>query len=249
MCLSDLISVIIPVYNVEKFLMRCYKSIADQTYSKLEIILIDDGSVDNSGKICDEIAENDLRVKVIHKKNEGLGLARNTGLDMASGDYVVFVDSDDFVKKNYIEIMYKAIKENNADVSSCGITQYYADGSQYEKPICDIKKFYSEKEEISRFLISMIGSLPEEGANNKIPMSVWHQMYSMKIIKKYKLAFCSEREFISEDIIFQIDYFSKAKSVVLLEETLYFYYCSQVGSLSTKYRENRYLEEVRLSKE
>lgn len=237
MCLSDLISVIIPVYNVEKFLMRCYKSIADQTYSKLEIILIDDGSVDNSGKICDEIAENDLRVKVIHKKNEGLGLARNTGLDMASGDYVVFVDSDDFVKKNYIEIMYKAIKENNAD------------GSQYEKPICDIKKFYSEKEEISRFLISMIGSLPEEGANNKIPMSVWHQMYSMKIIKKYKLAFCSEREFISEDIIFQIDYFSKAKSVVLLEETLYFYYCSQVGSLSTKYRENRYLEEVRLSKE
>lgn len=80
-------------------------------------------------------------------------------------------------------------------------------------------------------------------------MSVWHQMYSMKIIKKYKLAFCSEREFISEDIIFQIDYFSKAKSVVLLEETLYFYYCSQVGSLSTKYRENRYLEEVRLSKE
>ena len=249
MCLSDLISVIIPVYNVEKFLMRCYKSIADQTYSKLEIILIDDGSVDNSGKICDEIAENDLRVKVIHKKNEGLGLARNTGLDMASGDYVVFVDSDDFVKKNYIEIMYKAIKENNADVSSCGIIQYYADGSQYEKPICDIKKFYSEKEEISRFLISMIGSLPEEGANNKIPMSVWHQMYSMKIIKKYKLAFCSEREFISEDIIFQIDYFSKAKSVVLLEETLYFYYCSQVGSLSTKYRENRYLEEVRLSKE
>ena len=240
MCLSDLISVIIPVYNVEKFLMRCYKSIADQTYSKLEIILIDDGSVDNSGKICDEIAENDLRVKVIHKKNEGLGLARNTGLDMASGDYVVFVDSDDFVKKNYIEIMYKAIKENNADVSSCGIIQYYADGSQYEKPICDIKKFYSEKEEISRFLISMIGSLPEEGANNKIPM---------KIIKKYKLAFCSEREFISEDIIFQIDYFSKAKSVVLLEETLYFYYCSQVGSLSTKYRENRYLEEVRLSKE
>ena len=162
MCLSDLISVIIPVYNVEKFLMRCYKSIADQTYSKLEIILIDDGSVDNSGKICDEIAENDLRVKVIHKKNEGLGLARNTGLDMASGDYVVFVDSDDFVKKNYIEIMYKAIKENNADVSSCGIIQYYADGSQYEKPICDIKKFYSEKEEGRSFLISE--SVRGEGA-------------------------------------------------------------------------------------
>ena len=162
MCLSDLISVIIPVYNVEKFLMRCYKSIADQTYSKLEIILIDDGSVDNSGKICDEIAENDLRVKVIHKKNEGLGLARNTGLDMASGDYVVFVDSDDFVKKNYIEIMYKAIKENNADVSSCGIIQYYADGSQYEKPICDIKKFYSEKEEDRSFLISE--SVRGEGA-------------------------------------------------------------------------------------
>lgn len=117
-----------------------------------------------------------------------------------------------------------------------------------KSPIQDdyIEKYLAEKDlNLTATLDAMLKCYP----NNKIPMSVWHQMYSMKIIKKYKLAFCSEREFISEDIIFQIDYFSKAKSVVLLEETLYFYYCSQVGSLSTKYRENRYLEEVRLSKE
>ena len=102
---QPLLSVIIPVYKVEKYLRRCLDSIVNQTYKNLEIILVDDGSPDNSGKICDEYAQNDKRIKVIHQKNKGQGAARNTGIIAANGELITFVDSDDWIENNTYEIM------------------------------------------------------------------------------------------------------------------------------------------------
>lgn len=121
--LQELISVIIPVYNVEKYLKRCVDSVINQTYKNLEIILVDDGSPDNCGAICDEYAERDNRIKVIHKENGGLSSARNAGIDVASGTYLSFIDSDDYVSEQFIEKLYSMIKEYDADISQCNFVR------------------------------------------------------------------------------------------------------------------------------
>lgn len=118
----DLISVIVPIYKVETYLINCIKSILTQTYEKLEILLIDDGSPDKCGKICDDFAIKDKRVKVCHRKNGGLSAARNTGIDMASGKYLLFVDSDDYIHSRMIEILYNVLKSEKVKVS---IAQFY----------------------------------------------------------------------------------------------------------------------------
>ncbi|MDD6812335.1 MAG: glycosyltransferase family 2 protein [Lachnospiraceae bacterium] len=116
-----LISIIIPVYNVEKYLTRCLESVVAQTYSNLEIILVDDGSTDNSGKVCDKYQEIDSRIKVVHKKNGGVSDARNEGIDEACGEYIAFVDSDDWVTRNYIENMYAILVKNSCDIAICDV--------------------------------------------------------------------------------------------------------------------------------
>jgi glycosyltransferase involved in cell wall biosynthesis len=114
------ISVIIPVYNVEKYLERCIDSVLSQTFTDFECILIDDGSLDNSGKICDEYAKKDVRIKVIHQENGGVSCARNAGLDIAQGEWITFIDSDDWVDENYLELMYNNAVNNNCELSICG---------------------------------------------------------------------------------------------------------------------------------
>lgn len=114
-----MISIIVPIYNVEKYLSKCIKSIINQTYKDLEIILVDDGSTDNSGKICDEFAIKDNRIKVIHKKNAGVSSARNQGLDKANGDYIAFVDSDDYIEKDMYEKMVNVMNKYDVDIVSC----------------------------------------------------------------------------------------------------------------------------------
>lgn len=114
--MSDLISVIVPIYNVESYLDECLESIVNQTYSNLEIILVDDGSTDSCPQMCDEWAKKDTRIKVIHKVNGGLSSARNAGLDVCTGDYINFIDSDDYIEKEAYEILLKDMKENNVDM-------------------------------------------------------------------------------------------------------------------------------------
>lgn len=116
---NDLISIVVPVYNVDKYLEKCLNSILNQTYDNIEIILVDDGSKDDSGKICDIYKEKDNRIKVIHKTNGGLSDARNIGIDNVNGKYITFVDSDDTIEKNYIEYLYNLLKKNNTKLSIC----------------------------------------------------------------------------------------------------------------------------------
>ncbi len=116
---QDMISVIVPVYNTEKYLSDCIDSLLKQTYQNLELILVDDGSTDHSGRICDEYSLKDERIKVIHKKNEGVSSARNLGLQNCNGKYIAFVDSDDFVTKNYLELLCQNLLNYKADISIC----------------------------------------------------------------------------------------------------------------------------------
>lgn len=135
----DKISVIIPVYNVEKYLSECLDSVIRQTYANLEIILVDDGSTDTSGVLCDEYAKKDERIKVIHKPNGGLSSARNSGLNVFSGEYFSFVDSDDVIDKKYIQTLYDNVKRENCNLSVCSYLRFNDDVIEQE----EIKKEYS----------------------------------------------------------------------------------------------------------
>lgn len=121
------ISVIVPVYKVEEYLERCVSSLCHQTYKNLEIILVDDGSPDNSGKMCDELAKKDARIKVIHKKNGGLSDARNEGIEKSTGEYIAFVDSDDWYDPNMLEILYNLCEKNQAEIAECSYRSIYKD--------------------------------------------------------------------------------------------------------------------------
>ena len=133
------ISVIVPIYNVEKYLDKCVDSIVNQTYRNLEIILVDDGALDGSPKICDDWAKKDSRIKVIHKKNGGLSSARNAGIDAAQGNYLSFIDSDDWIDEDFIEVLYNAIIKDKSDLAICGFKKIEEDTCKviYNEPSCD----------------------------------------------------------------------------------------------------------------
>lgn len=231
-----MISVIVPVYNVEKYLRDCIDSIINQKYQEIEIILVDDGSTDNSGNICDELEKEDSRIKVIHKVNEGLGLARNSGLKVAKGEYVVFIDSDDIVEETLVQDLYDGIIENQVDTCIAGYKRVDEEGKILSEKILEFEKFYG-KEVLRGILPRLIGSSVEK--SDVIRMSVWNAIYSMKIIKENQILFPSEREFISEDIIFDLEYYQYATGVAILTNTNYHYRLNST-SLTKSYRKDRF---------
>ena len=156
---QELISVIVPIYNVEKYLKKCIDSIINQTYKNLEIILVDDGSPDNCGKICDEYAKNDKRIKVIHKKNGGLSDARNAGIDIAKGKYIGFVDSDDYIVSDMYEYLYNILIENSSDISICDYEYYYEKNNIIGKSNnVKINETVDKKEALRRLMGNSIGN-------------------------------------------------------------------------------------------
>lgn len=234
----DLISIIVPIYNVEKYLEQCIESLLNQSYKMLEIILVNDGSTDNSGILCDKFKKIDNRIKVIHKKNEGLGLARNTGMKYITGKYVTFMDSDDYADSNLIEELYRNLKENNADTSIGGFKRVKNSGEIIFKEIYD-NFTYSDKEVQNILLKRMLGSSPEK--SDAIRMSVWNVLYSVDIIKKNNIVFPSEREFISEDIVFDLDYYRFSNKVVVINTAAYNYRVNDF-SLTRKYQTDKFIK-------
>lgn len=246
------VSVIVPMYKVEQYLERCLNSIIGQLYTDIEIICVDDGSPDKSGEIAEDYATKDSRVKVIHKENAGLGMARNTGLEHASGKYVVFVDSDDYLGSTMIAELVKCAEENQAD------TVIAAHSRKKDDKIATIPnaiagcKFCNE-EIVPNVLLKMVGPLGD--GSDIVSMAAWRVLYSLDIIQKYELRYPSEREFISEDIIFDIKYYVYAKCVCGIANAGYIY-CMNPGSLTEKYNAERYekgkilyFEKCRLMKE
>ena len=151
---KDLISVIVPIYNVEVYLRKCIDSILAQDYPNLEIILVDDGATDNCGQICDEYAQKHSNITVIHKQNGGLSSARNAGIEIAKGKYISFVDSDDWIESDMISTLYNDLKQDNADVSAIIFYQEYSDGRLIKNSHQTEKSLLSREEALSCFLFN-----------------------------------------------------------------------------------------------
>lgn len=231
-----LVSIIVPVYNVENYLSECLESLINQTYQKIEIIVVDDGSSDTSGQICDRYAKKYDNIKVIHKKNEGLGMARNTGLEHINGDYVTFLDSDDFLDKDFIEALVEAIKNTGTDVCKSGFKRVDINGNLFHE-IKYEDEIFEESEAKTQFLPRLIGSSPEK--KDSIEMAVCATLYNANVIRMYGLKFPSERKLISEDLVFNIDYMQYANGACTISK-LGYNYRFNTNSLSTKYREDRF---------
>ena len=215
---TALISVIVPVYNVAQYLEKSIASIQQQTYQNLEIILVDDGATDESDRLCEQIAEQDERVLVYHKENEGLSQARNDGLKQAHGDYVIFIDSDDYIHSEMIASLYQQLVKEDADVSSCGVMNVYANSespqteNQDDYFVCDTETFLRE------YLIG-----------EKIPGTICN-----KLIKKEVAAQLTfPKGLIYEDAYYHFDLIKVAKKYVV-NTNPYYYYFHRGDSITTK---------------
>ena len=246
---KPIISIIVPVYNVEKYLKRCVESILEQTMKEIEIILVDDGSPDNCPTMCDEYAAKDARVKVVHKENGGLGFARNSGLDIASGEYVAFVDSDDYITNDMCEKLYEAAIRNKADIVYGGV--WKKDNSSDEcKSISDFKEemVWGGNEQVTTFLLNLVGTECTYKKDTIMEVSVWKALFKKSIFDEKNIRFVSERQFISEDLIFDIDFIPYAKCIVVIPDCIY-YYCYNPDSLSKVFRKDRFVKGKELYKE
>ncbi|MCR4889834.1 MAG: glycosyltransferase [Ruminococcus sp.] len=226
------VTVIVPVYNVQKYLRQCIDSLLAQTYDNLEIILVDDGSTDDSGKICDEYVKNNPGLQVIHKKNAGLGFARNSGMSIGTGDYVTFIDSDDYCDKDMIEELMKQVDENNVDTVIGGFKKVDDSGNILFTETY-APEVYTGEQAYESFFMRILGSAP--GKHDSVRMSVWNSVYNFKVIKENKIKFPSERIMISEDIVFDADYYRYAKGVAIVGTAKYNYRFNP-NSLTQKYR-------------
>lgn len=235
------VSIILPIYNVEKYLDRCMKSLLNQTMREIEIIMVDDGSPDNCPAMCDNYAQMDNRVKVIHKKNEGLGMARNSGLKIATGDYIAFLDSDDYVDLHTYETLYKTIVRcGNPEAVFCGVNKVNDKGEIYYSH-CDFSEFtqIKDNDKCKRIAAEIVARLDKK-TSGKYFVSVWHALYNKEFILNNNIRFYSEKEYISEDIIFDIDFLSRAHNIVYIPDCL-IYYCDNGASLSRVFRKDRFI--------
>ncbi|MCR5223874.1 MAG: glycosyltransferase [Bacilli bacterium] len=215
---KPLISVIVPIYNVEEYLNKCVDSIIGQTYKNLEIILVDDGSPDNCPELCDEYLKIDKRVKVIHKKNGGLSDARNEGVRISTGEYISFIDSDDYVPNNFIEELFNGYIKEDADIS-----------------ICDIKVIYDDKEIVEE---SMKGDEINQlnAINTPFAASACNKLFKSEIIKKCPF----EVGKINEDIAVVIPIIANSKKIAYVTSTTYNYVQRDTSIQGVSFTDKRY---------
>ena len=220
-----MISVIVPVYNAEKYLHRCIKRILAQDYTDFELLLIDDGSTDNSGTICDEYTIKDNRIRVFHKENGGVSSARNWGLDNAIGEYIMFVDSDDYMLPGMLDVMLSTLESKKADLVVCGTTET---GGGYWRPIADVDYSINQlKENFVSLLHTELLSPP------------WNKIYKKDIIGNNR--FCEDISF-GEDLLFNIQYLEKCENISFIKESPFYHEKENENSLVVKFNRNRLLD-------
>ena len=220
-------SVIIPVYKVEKFIENCIKSILDQKYQNLEIILIDDGSPDNSKQICDLYASQNKNIKVYHTENEGVVIARQLGVEKSIGDYLVFVDGDDWIDNSYLNQMAEAIKKTNADIICCGAFFAYEDRIE-ERPIEYSCGLYNRE----RMKKELFPSLIESQNGKYFTPSLWGKCFKKEVYQKGQMTNC--RVDIGEDGACVKASVYNAASILIMRECLYFYRQSDTSITKSK---------------
>lgn len=219
---QDLISVIIPVYNVEKYLRKCLDSVVSQTYNNLEILIVDDGSTDCSGQICDEYAEKDDRIQVFHQLNGGLSKARNTGIDLSTGDYLMFIDSDDYISKDMALELYNELKKSNADMSICNFHYVDENNNIIKKKELDFHNagsfILTKKELLNALTNSNISTAIVIGCNKLYKNSIFDSL-------RYPIGRIYEDEFIIHHILNKID-----KAILINQK--YYYYVQRNNSIT-----------------
>lgn len=221
-----LISIVVPVYNVEGYLEFCIKSILSQSYKQIELILVDDGSPDKCPSICDDWAYRDSRIKVIHKKNGGLSSARNSGIEIARGDYIAFIDSDDYVDSEFITKMVNAIINTKSDIVCCG---YYE--------VINSKNKIPDKKLIPGEFTGEIAL--KQLLDCTIQDYAWNKLYKMSLFSEIR--YPDDRNF--EDMATIYKTFLRARKVTVINERLY-YYLIREGSISNTLNINRYLSDM-----
>ncbi len=206
MTMEARISVIVPVYKVEAYLNECIRSILEQTYTNLEVILVDDGSPDHCPQMCEEWADRDSRVNVIHKQNGGLSSARNAGLDICTGDYIAFVDSDDWIMPDMYQSMYDAIKAEAADICACNIISCYPDR----------KVTWGGKSYLAGDSETMLGLLYDDAA---FPVCAWNKLYKRELWEHFRFP----EGKLCEDAFTTYLLLHKADRIVQITDALYCY--------------------------
>ena len=234
------VSVVVPVYNAEKYLDRCIGSLVSQTYKDLEIILVDDGSADNSPAMCDAWAQNDARIRVIHKENAGAGMARNAAMDVSTGDIMCFVDSDDYVSPELVSKAVGALTENGADIVLFGKSNVSPSGEVSSVFVpASPKNVYSGSEVASQLLPALIYNNKKDSEIRNLPLSLWSCAVTTETVKRAGWRLLSERDVFSEDSYGLIALYRHVRRAVILNEALYFY-CENEASLSHDYRNRRF---------
>lgn len=219
------ISIIVPVYNVEKYIKRCVDSLLEQTYSDIEIILVDDGAKDNSGSLCDDLAKNDDRIKVFHKENGGLSSARNYGIEKATGDYVCFVDSDDYVSPDYCRKMIEVSQSENADIVVCNYIRFSGERCTESIDSTDAYQVFNRVDALKNLYAL-------DGERYTL---AWNKLYKRSVIAdiRYPESLINEDEFTTYKFLLNAD------KIVTMDDVLYFYFKND-NSITTnaKYLEN-----------
>ncbi|MBR2489002.1 MAG: glycosyltransferase family 2 protein [Clostridia bacterium] len=225
-----IISVVIPVYNVEKYLKRCIESVLRQTFHNFELILVDDGSSDKSGSICDEYASLDTRIKVLHKANGGVSNARNDGIDIATGKYLMFVDSDDYIKENMLETLVNKNPED-ADMIISSI-RMVCKNDTYEYVMKD--GMHTPDKLLTEYCFEAFPKICLCGP--------WCKLYKTSLIKENCIKFDSNLS-LGEDTAFNMLYVAKCKKIITISDIFYFYMRDNENSLFSKFRDNYYKDQ------
>lgn len=237
------VSIIVPVYKVEQYLKRCVDSLTNQTLKDIEIILVDDGSPDNCPKMCDEFAQIDSRIKVVHKQNGGAASARNVGIDVAKGDYIAFVDSDDYVDGCMYEEMLKVAIDNNCDFVMCDCIKEYSGKSTIYTH--DIRGgFYDKKQLIDEYYPHL---LIMENIEYPATISNWLFLFNKKLTED-KLIRYDEGIKYSEDLLFGAKLLYKTESFYYMKGVAYYHYCMNPTSVTHVFDEKKWDNYLKLHK-
>ena len=235
-----MLSIIVTVYNTEKYIKRCITSLLNQSINSYEIILVDDGSPDRCAIICDEYSKLDSRIKVIHKKNQGLGMARNSGLEIAKGDYVAFVDSDDYVESNYFKELLELAQKYDVDVCVSGKI-YIDNGKRIKTRDCVSaelqNRYIRDKNVIKTFTAKVVS--PNQKGTDYCSLSACFSLFRRLLFTVNNLSFVSERQFLSEDMEFNMNLYQVCESIYLSDICGYHYWYNE-NSLSRSNKKNRF---------
>ena len=226
------VSIVVPVYKVEKYLVRCIKSLSNQTLRDIEIILVDDGSPDNCGRMCDEFSQLDSRIKVVHKKNGGLSSARNAGLEVATGETVGFVDSDDDVELTMYEELYETLINNQVDFVMSDYLRIENDDVSYIKTT-NLREGYFSKDDIKKDIYPQL--IMGRNLDYGPLLSVWHCLYKREFIIDNNLMFANDVKW-SEDNLFSSIVGYCANSFYYLKNKPLYHYYNNPGTITTSYR-------------